>query len=420
MDFENLLQEVEACRARNAVEEELANRLAIFRHPQDTLRANAIRLQNIYDALSCIFYDWQTSRGKANLAKELLTAVSQMPDTASDVPLEQYNALHRYERFYRMLISEVDVDAVFGAPYEASPWVHLDFFTSNGMPVDVHGLQATIERRGVEVIFFAGASEDYAMRYNMRHTKTLIYSVLKECDSSCLLFVCIASGNDCIADIAKRIGVNDERLIYCKDDYSEQPEQYMTCSPSEDKLYENGSHRYPSMGFLNLGFFLETFKLPVFIFSLDTILRRGVQDLVTGFKGNDVVVNMIPKPSLGSQLVASLILIYPTENAMIFSRFFLNYLGKACLKSVQPKWLDQVVFLLGVHHLAVNGHDPQIGIFDEYDINNGMFTCHNLSAHRELFDKYRFINVFGTGVFGQEIDPKDIFTDQEFIASLSS
>ena len=157
------LAKADEARAQGDLQKELQCRLAIYRHKKETERYPALRLQNLYFLISCFLLN-PLENDNHKLLKEIMASVQDIPCTYTEIE-EELPVAQCFERFYRTLFSAVDVDTVFGPPFEAKPWESMEFFDSYGAPISVQSLQEHIKENQVEVIFCAGTSEEYALRY---------------------------------------------------------------------------------------------------------------------------------------------------------------------------------------------------------------------------------------------------------------
>jgi hypothetical protein len=293
---------------------------------------------------------------------------------------------------------------VFGPPLSPLPHPALTFVSSNGAPIELAAISKLIQQKKVEAIFLAAASEGYFARY----AQSYVSSILRACDCSCLVFVCISGPRHRLAEHVAKFGTHDSRVIYCSDDIDPEREKYSVYMINEADPSPIPGPYYASIGLLSLHLLLHL-ATPIFVTGIDTVLQGGIRELIERCRDRDVVLNRHDTSvKLQSRLINSLVLVYPTEGAMIFARFLSNYLGSALQKTVQPSFFDQAALLMAKLHLEANCRPPKIGYFDKFDINNVMFNQTNVQGHRDLLSQFRFINIFSGGMGDAALSPKDI------------
>lgn len=391
-------------------EDELSARLELFEHPYDLLLHQAWRLQNIHAALGCIFAGEITAE-RLQLAERLLAAV---PDPDDMVPPVKQDALARFDKFYRLSLREVDLDAIFSSSKAVSELPEMRFADAWGNPLTAGQIQEMIRTRGVQVGFFTAGSQLYFERCALHYAK----SILQNCDCSALVFVCATGAWDTAEQAANKLGVRDERLIFCTDGFRDIPDAYHIYTHAdikEDDAYPITLpiNYYPSVGLLHLSVFMDLFGIPMFLSGMDTILQKGVAELLDRTKGCDLVVNKSFGTHLSSTYINSLQLIYPTANSRLFASFIQQNLGKAVLKHEQPFAMDQFYLYMGILHLGANGRDVRIERFDEFDVNNCMFGTDTVGIHREHLRKFRFVNIFNMGKGDQALHGSEVMDEAE-------
>lgn len=375
-------------------DEELLNRIALFEHPYDLELHSAWRLQNIHAALGCIFSK-PLDAERQQLAKRLIAAV---PSPSDMITPEKSDMLGRFDKFYRLSIDVIDVDAIYGAPVSNVDCTAMLFSDAYGCPLTVEMIRQRIKDQNIQAGFFAAGSKLYFERC----ANAYVTSILKNCDLNSLVFVCATGAWDTAQNVARFLGIEDDRLIICTDAFEDVPGKYRVFTHAdikEDDAYPITLpiNYYPSVGLLYLGDFIGELGIPMFLSGMDTVLQRGVKDLVESFYGADIVVNKSFGTHLSSTYINSLQLVYPTENAKIFASFLKKYLGMATRNIEQPFAMDQFYLFMAIHHLIANGNNSRIECFGEFDINNCMFSADNIETYREHLKKHRFINIFNMG-----------------------
>ncbi len=394
------LEEVVAgAHARGDIEEEIKLRLEIYTSPEDLRRHSALRLDNIELILGRMFAG-KMDAPKIALAHELAAAAVRIPQSPGD-PADY---LMLFDRFYRLSLGATRFDKVFGPPLPARAKPELTFMTAAGKPLEVARLREVFTANKTEATFFTAASEAYFGRY----AKAYISTMLKYCDVNCTVIVCISGPKERLAQHVERLGLNDPRVIFCSDDLqgADGVEVYLN-SQTEPQRFP-GPY-YASVGLLALPTLLLHLTAPIFISGVDTVLQRGVRDLLDEHRDKSVVINrMTDNYTMESRCVNSLVLVYPTKEARTFGSFVNNYLGEAFDAQTQPGFFDQLGLLMSTHHLTVNGLEHVIGYFGPYDINNSMFTKENVVGHRDLLAKFRFVNIFSGGVGEKAMEPDEV------------
>jgi hypothetical protein len=166
---------------------------------------------------------------------------------------------------------------------------------------------------------------------------------------------------------------------------------------------------YASSGLLHADNLLQHLSLPVCVTGIDTVLQRGVKDLIEQFRDSDVVFNkMGSHVMLGGQLVNNLVLIYPTENGLLFTNFMKSYHAPHVAQIDQPAYLDQLDIHMAKHHIMATGKSPVIRYFDPFDINNDMFNHLNYRAYLERMRSFRFLNMFVGGCKEDALTAEDV------------
>lgn len=397
-----LEQTVKECRARGDHEAEIRCRVEIFRHPEDALRHSAVRLQNIDAAVGLILVG-DVDDEKLSLAKEMVDAVPSIPPVTPTGSAFDYGAY--LDRFSRLNLEALNLDVVFGPPLTPLSHPTLTFVTSNGAPIELAGIAKMVKAQKVEAIFFAAASEGYFPRF----APTYVSSILGACDCNCLVFVCISGPKHRLAEHVAKFGPADPRVIFCSDDVDPEAVKYSLYWNDVAEPSSIPGVYYASIGLLSLHFLLPALNTPFFVTGIDTILQRGVKDLLGQYRDKDVVFNRLgTNVTMQSHLINSLLLAYPTDGAMICAHFLSNYLGSALQKIEQAQFFDQQTLLMARHHLETNCGAEKIGYFGEFDMNNVMFNQHNVQAHRELLRKFRFVNIFSGGQKEVALTPEEV------------
>lgn len=382
--------------ARGDLNEEIRYRVALARHPAHAKRHSAVRLDNIEMTLGRIFAQDLTPHNMA-IARELIAVASIMSPSSGD-PTE---SLMLFDRFYRLSLGRTNFDLVFGPTPEPRAKPALTFVTSTGEPLDISGLRNVFETNKAEVAFFTSASEEYFERF----ARTYIGTMLDRSDASAVLIICICVPKERLAGIVKAMGMNNPRVVFCSDDL-QHPERYETYLPNRLEAHRFPGPYYASVGLLTLHALLPHLTTPIVFTGIDTVLQRGIRDMLAQHQGKSVVLNiMLDNTTMESRVVNSLVMAYPTPETMTFAKFINAYLGTGFEPYLQPGYFDQLGLLMATHHLKLQGLERIIGYFEEFDINNMMFTKENAPWHRDVMAKFRFVNIFH-GAHGEKaLDP---------------
>lgn len=407
LSFDVCLAIADEARVRGDSQKELQCCLEIYRSQQDKERHPALRMQNMYHLVSSMLLN-PFENDNYKRAKEIIISVQEEPCSYTGTE-DELSSVQRFERFYRATFDAVDIDTVFGPSFEVKPWDPMAFFHSDGVPVSVQSLQAYIRDNQIEVIFCSGTSEEYGLRYIEDYTSSIVAS----CDCKFIVLVCLIGGGDIVNNILEGVPVRNPNLFYCVDNFFDPEGQrsiMQKTKPAPQAVY------HASAILIKLSFWIQNFGLPIFMTGIDTIVQRGVKDLLDRTRGMDVVLNMIKeKATMSSQTINNLVMARPTPRAMIFAEFLRNYLGEYATRDLVCSYSDQLILNLARCHLLFNDKSSQIGEFDEYDINNIMFNKKNYHSAFGMIKKYRFLNIFRAGNLARsgadlDLDPREILS----------
>lgn len=410
--YETIVEQAEACRAASDRDGEIKYRLDAYNHPHDTTRHSALRLQNVVLLMSRILSVDKTefTPEHIELVKKLLReipsiAVSPMfGDDYADDPAA------RFDRFYRLLMGTIDLDAVFSLPTEPMPPLPAYFMTATGESMDLDGLVARSKELGAKVVYSTSTSAEYFERY----ARSYITSMLKTSDCQCMVIVYVCAPKERLPELVASLGMDDPRLIFASDDFDPKAHEINLYAPTMGEPYHIHGIYFAVSSLFRSDYAIKYMGLPVFVTGIDTILQRGVVDLLEQFEGYDVVLNKAgTKFTLGSQLVNNIVLVMPGANGLLFVDFLKKYLGGHLAEVVQPAFMDQMDLHMAKMHLEKNATDLKLGFFGEDDINNVMFNKDNIQDHMEKVAKYRFLNMFIGGNPGNAMSSEDIATGEE-------
>lgn len=410
--YDQLTEQADAARAACDLESEIARRIEVRNHPHDVTRHSALRLQNYMLAISRLL-----AAEKDEISADKVTLVNQLKAEAlALVPTPPVNDDYDedqaacFDRFYRLLLRDLETDLVFAPTGESTPLLPTTYVTSTGQPLDLDGLVARSKEVGAKVVYTTSTSAEYFERY----AQSYISSHLKS-DLPCMVIVYVCAPAEKLPGLVASLGIDDPRLIFCSDGFDPDGRDIELFSPNHGSAIKVHGIYYAVSCLFRSDYCLCYMGLPVFAMGIDTILQRGVADLFEQFADHDLVLNMAGSSfTLGSQLVNNLVLVMPTENGLRFVDFMKSYLGRHLANIVQPAFLDQMDLHMAKLHIQYAQPEVKIGYFDEYDINNVMFNKDNIQGHMDRVLKYRFLNMYIGGNPKNAMSSEDI--DEDTIA----
>jgi len=380
-------------------EDELAIRLRVHRHPRKHVVQGPLLLFNSTEALARLLAA-DIERVPAEsiaLARELIASVDEIPPSPVLGDGEE-SAVARWERCERRLLREIDLDAIFGAPAAPSAPLPTSFLSTAGEEMRIEDVAARGRDLGARAVFCCSSSPEYFARY----ARAYVTSIIAKCDCACLIFICLCTTRDRLPGIVATLDIDDPRLIYGCDHFDPAAHDFRVFVQNSFDPVTVPAAYYASAALLRADWLLRHLALPVFVSGIDTILQRGVVDLLERGADADVVLNMLGRHAgLGSQVVNNLVLIMPTANGMLFVEFLKRHLGAHLMRSEQPAALDQLNLHMAKHHLMANGAAPVARFFDPLDINCLMFNRNSYIGNLERMRSYRFLNMF-VGSFGDD------------------
>jgi len=328
-----------------------------------------VRLRDIHDAVSHILCGGALTDNGVKQIGELLHAAQTL---TIDVPADSDWA--GWEKHYRLALKASDPTVAIGPTPDLSETSKIEIATSSGKALDWAAVRARSKKLGAKVAFFAAGDRGYVDLY----ARWYIKSILKYADVPCIVIVHVIGGAGQLRDVAKSLGIDDDRVIFCGDDFD--PANVRTkCFDTPPKgLIQKPVAHFQSVRFLRLGDVLQKLQLPVFVSDIDLLLQRGVAELLHRCEGVDLVLNEnAANAHAGSRFTANLLLVHPTANAQIFLRCLRGYLEAALSGDEVSRWIDQFGLMMAQHHLMKRGVDPRIGRFDTTkDINNVMYKSY--------------------------------------------
>ena len=326
------------------------------------------------------------------LLREPLTVQSEMQverlnEAARGLSLQvpAGSELAGWEKHYRLALEAIDLSPL-RRTYAAPALARLGALAaSNGAPLELDAAKARVKQIGARAVFFVAADPSYMETY----ARAYAASVLQNTDVPSVVLMHVIGGAARLREIARSVGEEDERLLFSGDDFD--PAAVATrCYDAPPKgLIPRPVAHYQSARFLKLGAVLRAFERPVFVSDIDLLLQRGVEDLLTGFKAADIVLNKNAySNNAGSQFTANLLLVNPTLRGLIFSDFLAGYLGEKLAGAEVTRWIDQFGLAMAFQYLSRAGAKAKIEYFDtSRDINNLMFASY-------VENPYRFFSLY--------------------------
>lgn len=299
-----------------------------------------------------------------------------------------------WEKHYRLALQAIDLSPLRRTHATPAQGTLGALVASNGAPVEPGEARARAKQIGARAVFFVAADPNYIETY----ARLYAASVLQNTDVPSIVLMHVIGGAARLPEIARAVGVEDERLLFCGDDFD--PAAVTTrCYETPPKgLMPRPVAHYQSVRFLKLGAVLRAFELPVFVSDIDLLLQRGVEDLLAGCKGADIVLNRNElSVNAGSRFTANLLLVNPTIRALIFSDFLAGYLGEKLAGAEVTRWIDQFGLTMAFQYISRAGDRAKIRYFDTAsDINNVMYPSYAENPYR-FFSLYHGFDVSSLG-----------------------
>jgi Flp pilus assembly protein TadD len=390
----------ELCRHFADREGEIEHRLFLALSPTHDLHP-LLRLRDIHDLSSLILLKPLTELSVLQL-EALRTA-----GMAISVPAEPGSEEEGWERHYRLLLAGIDIPAMQAATPAPVEDADLQYAASSGQSLSPAELRERADRVQAQVVFFAAADEAYVEFY----ARWYVLSILKYVDVPCLIVIHVIGGAGRLGEVAAKVGVDDDRLVFVADDFDASQALRTRCyeSPPKGLMAKPVAH-YQSVRFQRLGGLLDLLGRPVFVSDIDLILQRGVSDLLARTRGADVVLNENDlSHAAGSRITANLLLVWPTAPARAMLAFLRSYLDRALSGEAVTRWIDQLALILARHHLAFRAPEAKIAYFDtSSDINNVMYPSYQEHPFRflSLFHGFDTSSLEGqASVLGGDVEP---------------
>jgi hypothetical protein len=374
----SLLAMGELCRARADLASEGDYRARFALLPQDDSHS-MVCLHNIYDGISAILCG-DLDDARVRLVDGLIAAERRVAKAVPDPSLDNMEA---WERYYRAAIQGIDIEATWSPTPPAAPWPSIAFADSSGRPIDIRDARNAADRQSAQAILFVAADDVYVRRFG----RLFVNSVFKSGDVPCLVILHVIGAAGHLQDTAAALAIDDPRLIYSADGFDKttvRGRSYTT--PTTQQPHGLAAH-YQCARFIWLGYLLESFTQPIIVCDIDSLLQRGIEDLLDQHATADLVFHQVPNVQTASRLVGNLLLARPTAPAKLFARFLRSFLEKALQAHEIDRFVDQVGLLLARHHVAKFGA-PRLAVFDKTDVNNAMYKTYQDNP-------YRFFSLYG-------------------------
>jgi len=286
----------------------------------------------------------------------------------------------RWVKLYRRMIEAIDLPALKRPEPPAPPEYPAMFSMANGA-LDWPGVRTVARHFGARVVFFAAADQRYVERYAKWYAST----ILAACDVPCLIIIHVIGAGANLHDIAATVGVKDGRLILSGDDFNAADVKNAVIDSPDYPPRTSPVAHFQSVRFMRLPGLLQNLGLPVLVSDIDTLLLRGISDLLAAHADEDVVINEnVYGLSVADRLTANLLLVAPTASGVLFARFLADYLVRHLAAPEVVRWIDQIGLLLARHYLR-RLPGARDGLFDtKTDINNVMFPRYGQNPYRFL------------------------------------
>lgn len=372
---------VEHCHHPPYIQQEIVRAVTTVYQTDETAHPT-LRLQRIYQAVGVLISTHWTSEHITIL--NALIALANTVVHARTVPKE--DPVYHGFMFYRATLTSLRLPALLQPAPPPEPWPAIRFISSDGHLLDARSRRAKAASQQAEMVFFSAADPLYVVRYG----KHFLSALFARCDVPFLVVIHIIGGIHRLEEIAARVGVQDERLLYSADDFDPDSVQRITYDVHRAASRELSLVvYYQSARFLWLGHILEQFALPVLVADIDQWLQRGMRDLVDRISDQDIVFHEAHgNYQLGSRLIANLLWVQPTDPGLTFARFLRYYLNEGLKHAEQvgfgAYFTDQNALVMARHHMLQGDTPSRLHTFEQLDINVGMYKTYTHNPFRFL------------------------------------
>ena len=354
-------------RAMGRVDEEVGHRLFLA-SPEGEQGARD-RSRHLYEAVNVTVCSPLTPLRETRLA-EILNRHRQLDAEAGGAD--------PWIRFHQIMMQAVNpVSLDWPADFGAQPLPR--FVGADGVVREAADLGREWSAGDVRVLFCVAADPVYCRRYAGLYAR----SVLRNAGLSCRVVVHVIGAVDRLPEIVRSFGVDDPRMVFSGDDFDPATVRGRVVDAPTREAIEVPIAHYQSARFTVASALLTAFGLPVFVSDIDTVLQRGVGDLMARTEESDVVLNENRGViQLGAALTANLLLLRPTPGGRLFADFLPHYLAVALAAQRIPKWVDQIALSMARHYLARRMPEARIGYFDTgSDINNVVYQAYERNPY---------------------------------------
>lgn len=313
------------------------------------------RLHDIHAALSLRLLDPLDGAGWAEVAA-LAAAAERVEEVPTFDPALAHWGLH-----YRLLSVAADPRLLAMPAPTPRP---LALAGCDGRPV-----AAALLAQQPGPVFLAAADERYLRLYGRLFAR----SVLAACDLPCTVLLHAIGGQARLTDIIAAVGLDDSRLVWSADMFDAAAVTTL-CQDSDGPRPLPVAH-FQSARFARAYQVLAALGRPLLVADVDSVLQRGVGDLLARHADADVVLNLNgASAQFGSRLTANLALFNPTGGARSFLTLLRNYLAAALSRPAVSRWIDQCGLQMAWQGTLRGAPATRFAWFDtDKDINNVMY-----------------------------------------------
>lgn len=328
---------------------ELASRSALALAAEGALHPLR-RLHEAHRAISLHLLDAPRHR-----AVQALVAAARGVDPEA---LPEGEARH-WARHYRHLAEAAD-DTLLGR--RAEPIAIASLHRADGRKLTWPGLRR--QARGAKLVFTVAADAAYLRLYG----RPYLGSILRHADLPVVILVHVIGGVRHLAELIRLMDMPDPRILYSADDFA--PGAVTTqCHDSDGPRALPVGH-FQCTRFAVARRLLAELRLPVLVSDIDSVLQRGIAELLARFADCDIVLNRnAASEAFGSHITANLLLAYPTGPGLEYLAELQGYLEAALAQPHVTRWIDQCGL-----QACWNVSGARFGWFDtSADINNVMY-----------------------------------------------
>lgn len=264
-----------------------------------------------------------------------------------------------WARHYRHLAEAADA-ALLGR--DASPLPVTELHRAQGRPLGWPALRR--QAREAKLAFVVAADPAYLRLYG----RAYLASLLRHADLPMVILVHVIGGATKLRDLIRLTDMPDPRIFYSADGF-DSASVTTQCHDSDGPRALPVAH-FQCTRFAMARRVLAELRLPVLVSDIDTVLQRGVAELLGRFQDCDVVLNRNEaSEAFGSHITANLLLAKPTAPGLTFLSDLQGYLEAALAAPHVTRWIDQCGL-----QACWSASPARFGWFDTTaDINNVMY-----------------------------------------------